>query len=172
MQIGQNPAQLPEHFSIKIKDKEYNNLDLHQVKEGVSLEEAQAVLEAQKDGLDTLGVEIDGEKYLITGKGIQADVLDAVEIEGQAAGKVAFVEQENNTFSEGFQAARPYTLGTAVIAGPLTGIGALVSGAVAEARGATANPKVVQTITDGVVTPKLLNDLIRAMDALMGRGDD
>lgn len=162
-----------EHFKIAINGKEHKNLELRQVKEGLSLEEAQSVLKSEKDGLDTIGLEIDGVNYLISGTGIEADVWDTVEIEGQASGTVAFVEQENNAFREGFKSGlkKMSKIGIqySVAAAPAMAISGLAGGAIAVGRGMTAKTDVLEKITDGpVITPQAIIEMIDALDSLMG----
>lgn len=64
----------------------------------------QSTLQDQKDGLDTIGFRSEGIDYLITGAGLDAKMGDTVQVEGKAVGTVSFVEQEANTFAEGFKA--------------------------------------------------------------------
>ena len=177
MNIGNPSTQIftqptTEHFKIAINGKEHKNLDIRQLKEGVSLEEAQKVLNAEKDGFDTVGVEIDGVNYLISGKGITADTFDSIEIEGQAAGSVSFVEQENNAFREGFKAgiekASKTGLQYSVAAAPLMTMAGLAGGAVATGRGLTAKDDVLEKLTEGpVITPQLMEEAVEAIESIM-----
>lgn len=190
MKIGAHPSSPPvpptpakeehpeyaEHFKITVDGKEQPDLELRQLKDGVSLQEAQAALEADKDGLDTIGLEIEGVNYLLTGKGIDADVMDQVQVEGQAAGTVAFVEQEHNTFREGWKAgtekANKWGLQYSVAAAPAVAMAGLAGGAVAVGRGMTAKTHVVESLTDGpAITPKLMHEAVEAMMTLFGSDD-
>lgn len=139
-------------FKISIGGKALENYQLRPVKEGKSLLQAEQHLKDHADGLDTLGVKIDGQDYLIVGKGLKGQPGDLVELEGQAVGRVEFVEEEQNTFKEGMIAGfktKIAGLEHSVAAAPvLVGVAA-VKGTAAAIRGAKAHEEEVKTVTEG-----------------------
>lgn len=155
------------NLSIGINGQQYSNLELRQVKEGVSLKEAQQTLAQQKDGLDAVGVNIEGIDYLITGTGINAKEGDAITIEGHAAGKVAFVENEDNTFGEGWQKGLRKKMGG--LEKSVGGAGfvlqnGLIEGVGASIKGMRANTQTIESLTQGpAIDKKVLEDTVKAM---------
>jgi hypothetical protein len=164
------------NLSISVNNQPLRNVELRQVKDDMSLKEAEAVLKAQKDGLDTIGITIEDVNYIITGKGIDARPGDTILIEGQAAGKIDFVEQEENTFGEGFEAGRKPVKGLegleqGIMAGMLPLQQGLVRGTIASVRGLTANDKAVEQVTQGPpIDKQLIEDMAKAMSTLFGGG--
>ena len=165
-------------LNISINGHQLQNVQLRQVKDKLNLEQAEVVLTAQKDGLDTIGVTIEDVDYLITGKGLDAKMGDTVMIEGQAAGQIAFVENEENTFVEGFKAGMKPVKGLealefSLMSPALPASRGLVRGSVAAIRGWTANDKVIEQVTQGPpIDKKLIEDAAKAISNLFGGGDD
>lgn len=166
------------NLSISINGQSLPYQELRQVKQGMNMEQAEEVLSAHKDGLDTIGITVDDTHYLITGKGLHAKAGDDVMIEGQAAGKVAFVEEEENTFGEGFKKGMVPPKGLealeyAVMSPTLPVARGLVRGTIAAVHGWTANTKTVEKVTDGPnIDKKLVEDTAKAISRMFGGDED
>ncbi len=88
------------------------NAQVNLVRQQADPSQAEKTLATKKDGLDTIGfMAAKGIDYIITGKGLNAKPGDTVFIEGKAVGVVDFVEQEDNSFSEGFDTGMKTNLG-------------------------------------------------------------
>ena len=140
-------------FKISVSGKPLENYSMRPLRQGTDLLQAESHLKEHRDGLDTLGVKVEGQDFLITGRGLQAHPGDLVSIEeGQAVGRIAFVEQEDNTFKEGVVAGfktKIAGLEHSVAALPVLSAVALVKGTVAAVRGARATEEQVQQVTEG-----------------------
>ena len=166
------------NLSISVNGQKLDYTQLRQVKDGMNLQQAQEVLACQKDGLDTIGITIDDTHYLITGKGLQAKAGDEVMIEGNAAGKVDFVEEEENTFGEGFKAGMKPAKGFealeyAMMSPTIPAARGLVRGTVAAIRGWRADEeKAVAKVSQGPnIDKKLVEDAAKAISSLFGGGE-
>ncbi len=150
-------------FKISVGGKPIDNYSIRPLRQGTDLLQAESHLKEHRDGLDSLGVRIDGQDYLITGRGLRAHPGDLVSVEtGQAVGRVEFVEQEDNTFGEGVVAGfktKIAGLEHSVAALPVLSTVALVKGTAAAVRGARATEEQVKQLTSGEpLTLKALED--------------
>lgn len=162
------------NFNLSVGGQPLQNYQLNQVKDGVSLEEAKQVLEAEKDGYDTLGVHIEGVDYLISGQGLNAKAGDEVMLEGEAVGKVAFVEQEDNTFAEGFKTGMSTKMGgleKSVAGAPFSLAAGVAKGTAAAAKGTSED--TLKKVTQGPpITREIVEDAVKAFESFFGHEDD
>ncbi|PIW45489.1 hypothetical protein COW20_20395 [bacterium (Candidatus Blackallbacteria) CG13_big_fil_rev_8_21_14_2_50_49_14] len=163
-------------FKISVGGNPLENYQIRQIKNDKTMMQVEQHLKENPDGYDSMGVKIDGQDYLIVGKGLKANAGDSVEIEGQAMGRVEFVEEENNTFAEGLKAGfktKMAGLEHSVAGGPLVLGAAAVKGTAAAIRGAKAHEKEIEAVTEGPpLTRQLIEDAVKAISSMFGGGDE
>jgi hypothetical protein len=163
-------------FKISVGGQAVENYQLRQVRNDKSMLDVEQHLKENPDGYDTIGIKINDQDYLIVGKGLKANPGDPVFVEGQAAGKVEFVENEDNTFKEGFKAGlktKMAGLEQSVAGAPFLLGAATAKGAVAAARGNKAHEQEIEKVTEGPpLTRQLLEEAVEAISSLFGGGDD
>lgn len=175
-------------FSVSVNGKQWNDVKIRQVKADASKEDIQNILKAEKDGYDSVGVNIEGVDYLLYGqanKDLKINPGDLVTVqlsgeandpEGQALGRVAFVEQESNTFAEGFKngfKTKIAGIEHSVAGAPFLMTAALIKGTAAAIKGNKATDSVIEKVTEGPeITRKVLEDAANAISSLLGGGDD
>lgn len=112
------------NFNISVNEQKIKVEGLKELKEGVSLKDAEQRLKYSGDGFDTIGLEIDGKDFLAYGKGLSAKPGDQVKVNGQV-GQVKFFEDDDNSFSEGIKSLSPGGVARAVlVSGSLIGFSA------------------------------------------------
>lgn len=175
-------------FSVSVNGKQWNDVKIRQVKTDTAKEDIQNILKAEKDGYDSVGVNVDGVDYLLYGQANKdlkinpGDLVtiklkgDADEPEGQALGRVAFVEQESNTFAEGFKAGFKTKIAGiehSVAGAPFLMTAALIKGTTAALKGHNATDSQIEKVTEGPeITRQVLEDAVKAISSMFGGGDD
>ncbi|MBT9546860.1 MAG: hypothetical protein IV090_15840 [Candidatus Sericytochromatia bacterium] len=162
-------------FKISVAGQALENYQLRQVRSDKSLLEVEQHLKDNPDGFDTIGIKIEDQDYLIIGKGLKAHAGDPVTVEGKASGSVAFVENEENSFGEGFKAGlktKMMGLEYSVAGAPfLIGEG-LIKGTKAAIRSGQAHEKEIEKVTEGPpLTRKMFEDAAEAISNMFGGGD-
>lgn len=115
--------------SVRLNGRRLSRAVVVAVNPALDRDATKAYLDRRKDGLDSIGVEVDGRHMLIVGKGLPAAGSgDALEISGKAA-RFLYRENEANDFSEGFSETARGKLGAAYLLGGLAvgGIGAYLA---------------------------------------------
>lgn len=134
--------------SVRLNGRRLSRAVVVAVNPALDRDATKAYLDRRKDGLDSIGVEVDGRHLVIVGKGLPAvGQRDALEISGRAA-RFLYRENEPNEFVEGFSETARGKSGAAYLLGGMAigGIGAYL----ATLAGFTAFPIGLSMIFCGV----------------------
>lgn len=115
--------------SVRLNGRQLSRAVVLPVNPALDRDAAKIYLDMRKDGLDSVGVEINGRHMVVVGKGLpEVGKGDRLEIGGKAA-QILYRENETNDFKEGFRETAKGNKGAAYLLGGLAvgAVGAYVA---------------------------------------------
>lgn len=134
-----------QELDLKVGDIGLENAQVFELNEGLSFEDLQNKLygpvidgmyiKSQRpyDGLDTIGISVNDKKFLVVGQFPHIEQNAELASNGKTLGKIQFVENEDNTFSEGYN-----KIPALKISDPLTAVQSGIAGLLSLSSGLSA----------------------------------